>query len=91
MLLSKLTSGAAKPPTHLEEVLSMGPVQPSMMDRLVSAWFHTMSVLQGKPRCPLDGSAPWVAPSLSAVSHCASVRSYYLVRVLENMNCYLPH
>jgi hypothetical protein len=39
----------------------MGPVQPPMVDRIASAWFHTLSTLQAKPRCPLDGSAPWVA------------------------------
>jgi hypothetical protein len=58
MLLSKLTPGTTKPPTRPEEVLPMGPC---------SAWFHTLSVLQAKHRCLLDGSAPWVAPSLSAV------------------------
>jgi hypothetical protein len=73
MLLSKLTLGAAKPMTHPEEVLPTGAVQPPMVDRLASAWFHTLSALQAKPRYPLDGSAPWVSPSSSAVGHYASV------------------
>jgi hypothetical protein len=67
MLLSKLTTGTAKPLTRPEKVLPTGPVQPPMVDRLASAWFHTLSALQAKLRCPLDGSAPWVPPSLLAV------------------------
>jgi hypothetical protein len=59
MLLSKLTPGAAKPLTCLEEVLPMGaPAQPPMVDRLASAWFYILSTLQAKPRCPLGVSAP---------------------------------
>jgi hypothetical protein len=77
MLLSKLTPDAAKPSAHLKELLPMGPVQPLMVDRLASAWFHTLSALHAKPRYSLDGSTPWVAPSLPAVGYCASVWSYY--------------
>jgi hypothetical protein len=62
-----------------------------MVDCIASAWFCTLSVLQVKPRCPLDGSAPWVAPSLSVVSRCASVWFYYLVCVSGATNYYLPH
>jgi hypothetical protein len=57
MLLSKLTPGVAKSLMRPEGVPHTGPVQPSMMDRLTSAWFRTLSVVQAKPRCPLDGSA----------------------------------
>jgi hypothetical protein len=64
MFLSKLTPGAAKP---LRKFSLRGPVQPPMMDHLASVWFHTLSALQAKPRCPLDGPAPWVPPSPSAV------------------------
>jgi hypothetical protein len=39
-----------------------GPIHPMMVDRLASAWFRTLSALQDKPRCPLDGSAPSVPP-----------------------------
>jgi hypothetical protein len=73
MLLSKLTIGTAKPLTRLEKVLPTGPVQPPTVDRLASAWFCTLSTLQAKPRCSLDGSAPWVPPSPSAVGRYASV------------------
>jgi hypothetical protein len=45
MLLSKLTPGVAKPLMRPEEVVPMGPVQPSMVDHLASAWFRTLSVL----------------------------------------------
>jgi hypothetical protein len=82
MLLSKLTLGTTKPPTRPEEVLPMGPC---------STWFHTLSVLQAKHRCSLDGSAPWVAPSPSAVGCCALVWFYCLVRVLGDANYYLLH
>jgi hypothetical protein len=88
MLLSKLTPDAAKPLARPEEVLLIGPVQPSTVDRLASAWFRTLSALQAKPRCLLDRSASWVPPSLSAVGHCALVWSYCLVHVTENMKCY---
>jgi hypothetical protein len=91
MLLSKLTPGAAKPLTRPEEVLPTGPVQPPTVDRLASAWFHTLSVLQTKPRSLLDESAPWVPPSPSAVGSYASVWSYCLVRAAEDANYYLPH
>jgi hypothetical protein len=64
MLLSKLTTGTTKPPMRPEEVLPMGPC---------SVWFRTLSVLQAKHRCSLDGSAPWVAPLSSVVGRCASV------------------
>jgi hypothetical protein len=73
ILLSKLTLGTAKSQTRPEEVLLMGPVQTPMVDHFASAWFHTLSALQAKPRCSLDGSAPWVAPSLSMLDHCTSV------------------
>jgi hypothetical protein len=62
-----------------------------MVDRLALAYFHTLSVIQSMPSCLLDWSAPCVAPSLSAVGHCASVCSYYLACVLEDVNYYLPH
>jgi hypothetical protein len=62
-----------------------------MVDPLALAWFYTLSALQAKPRCLLDGSAPWVPPLLSAVGRYASVWSYCLVRALGDMNCYLPH
>jgi hypothetical protein len=39
-----------------------------MVDRLALAWFRTLSALQAKPRCLLDGSTPWVLPSPSAVA-----------------------
>jgi hypothetical protein len=91
ILLSKLTPRAAKPLTRPKEVHHRGPVQPPTVDRLASAWFRTLSVLQAKPRCPLNGLAPWVPPSPSAVGRCASVWSYCLVRASKNMNCYLPH
>jgi hypothetical protein len=48
MLLRKLTPGAAKPLTRPEDVPPTSPVQPSMVDRLASAWFCTLSVLQAK-------------------------------------------
>jgi hypothetical protein len=60
MLMSKLTPGTAKPLMRPEEVLHTGLVQPSTVDRLASAWFRTLSALQAKPMCPLDGSTPWV-------------------------------
>jgi hypothetical protein len=75
---------------HLEEVHPMGPVQPPTMDRLALVWFHTLSALHAKPRCPLDWSAPWVPLSPSTVGRFASVWSYCLVRVSVNVNCYLP-
>jgi hypothetical protein len=46
MLLSKLTPGAAKPLTCLEEVLPMGALaQTPTVNRLASAWFRTLSTL----------------------------------------------
>jgi hypothetical protein len=90
ILLSNLTPGAAKLLTCLEEVHPMGPVQPPAMDCLTLAWFHTLSMLQTKPRCPLDRYAPWVPPSPSAVGRYTSIWSYCLIRTLGNMNCYLP-
>jgi hypothetical protein len=76
---------------RLVKVHPMGPVQPPLVDFLASAWFRTLSVLQAKPRCPFDGSAPWVTTSPSAVGRYASVWSYYLVHVSGNANYYLPH
>jgi hypothetical protein len=64
MFLSKLTPGAAKP---LRKFSLRGSVQPPTLDRLASAWFRILSALQAKPRCPLDGSAPCVPSSPSAV------------------------
>jgi hypothetical protein len=61
-----------------------------MVDRLASAWFCTLSMLQAKPMCLLGRSAPWVSPSPSAVSRCVSVWSYCLVRASEDVNYYLP-
>jgi hypothetical protein len=58
MLLSELTPGAAKSLTCPEDVLPTGPVL--TVDYLASAWFRTLSALQAKPRCPLDGPAFWV-------------------------------
>jgi hypothetical protein len=87
MLLSKLTPGAAKPLTHPEKVLPMGPVQPPTVDRLASAWFRTLTALHIKPRCLLDGSAPWVPPSLSVVGRCALTYSYCLVHSPGDTNC----
>jgi hypothetical protein len=91
MLLSKLTLGVAKPLTRLEEVLPTGTVQPPTVDHPASAWFRTLSALQAKPSYLLDGSTFWVSPSPSAVGCYTSVWSYCLVRVSEDMNCYLPH
>jgi hypothetical protein len=88
MLLIKLTPGAS---THHEDVLRMGLVQPPTVDRLALAWFRTLSALQAKPRCPLDGFASRVPHSLSVVGCYTSVWSYCLVRVSKNMNCYLSH
>jgi hypothetical protein len=90
MLLSKLTPNTTKPLTRPEKVLPAGPVQPPTVDHLASAWCRTLSVLQAKPRCLLDGSALWVHPLLPVIGRCASVQSYCLVRVTGNMNCYLP-
>jgi hypothetical protein len=69
----------------------MGPIRPLTMDRLALAWFCTLSALQAKPRCPLDGSAPWVPPSPLAVGRYVSVWSYCLVHASEDVNYYLPH
>jgi hypothetical protein len=66
------------------------PVQPPMVDRLASTWFCTLTALQAKPRCPLNGLAPWVPPSPSAVGRSASVWSYCLLRAAEDVNYYLP-
>jgi hypothetical protein len=33
-----------------------------MVDHLASVWLCSLSVLQAKPRSPLDRYAPWVAP-----------------------------
>jgi hypothetical protein len=88
MLLIKLTPGAS---THHEDVLRMGLVQPPTVDRLALAWFRTLSALQAKPRCPLDGFTFRVPHSLSVVGCYTSVWSYYLVRALKDVNCYLPH
>jgi hypothetical protein len=60
-----------------------------MVDHLASSWFHTLSVLQAKPRCPLDKSAPWVTLSPSAVDRCVSVWPYSLVRMSGDANYYL--
>jgi hypothetical protein len=79
------------PLTHPEEVLPTGPVQPPTVDRLASAWFRTLSALQAKSRYPLDGSVPWVPPSLSVVGRYTSVWSYCLVYASEDVNYYLPH
>jgi hypothetical protein len=65
-------------------------VQTMTVDRLTSAWFCTLNALQTKTRCQLNGLAPWVPPSPSAVGRYASVWSYCLVRVLGDANCYLP-
>jgi hypothetical protein len=73
-----------------EEVHHMGPVQPLLVDRLFSAWFRILSVLQAKPSRPLDRSAPWVPPSPSVMGPYALVWSYRLVHVSGNANCYLP-
>jgi hypothetical protein len=91
MLLNKLTLGAAKPLSCPKEVLPMGPVLPPTVDHLASAWFRTLSTLQAKPKCPLDGSVTLVPPSPSAVGRYASVWSYCLVHASEDTNCYLPH
>jgi hypothetical protein len=72
ILLSKLTTGAAKPLTRPEEVLPVGP-RSATDDCLASACFRTLSTLQAKPRCSLDGFSPWVAPSLSTVGRYALV------------------
>jgi hypothetical protein len=71
--------------------LNGAPVQPPMVDRLTSVWFYTLSALQAKSRCPLNGLAPWVSPSPSAMGRCASIWSYCLVHVLGDVNYYLPH
>jgi hypothetical protein len=73
MLLSKLTPGAAKPLTRPEYVLSMGPRSatdggPSCLSLVLYPACAT-----DKPRCPLDGSAPWVPPSPSPVGCYASI------------------
>jgi hypothetical protein len=90
MLLSKLTLIAAKPLMRPEKVLPTGHVQPPTVDRLASAWFRTLSVLQAKPRCLLDRSAPWVPPLPSAVGRYTLIWSYCLVHALDDTNCYLP-
>jgi hypothetical protein len=61
-----------------------------MVDRLASAWFCTLSVLQAKPKYPLNGLALQVPPSPSAVGRCASVWPYCLVRASGDADCYLP-
>jgi hypothetical protein len=93
MLISKLISGTAKPLTRLEEVLPMGPRSvtdggPPCLSLALYRWWW---VAVPQPRCPLEGSAPWVASSPSAVDHCALVWSYCLVRVSGNVNGYLPY
>jgi hypothetical protein len=90
MLLSNLTPGAVKPLTRPEKVSLRDPIQPLTVDRLASACFYTLSALQAKPRCPLNGLAPWVPSSPLAVGRCASVWSYCLLRASGDVNCYLP-
>jgi hypothetical protein len=86
MLLSKLTSGVAKPLTRHEEVLPTGPRSATDGGSPCLNLVCTLSTLQAKLRCPLNGLDPWVPPSLSAVGHCASVWSYYLVRASGDAN-----
>jgi hypothetical protein len=79
MLLSNLISGAAKPLTRSEKFSLRGSIQPPMVDRLASACFCILSVLQAKPRCMLDGSAHWVPPSPSAVGRYVSVLRFFVI------------
>jgi hypothetical protein len=58
MLLSKLTPGTAKPLTCPEEVLTMGPRSATDDGSPCLNLFYTLSALQAKPTCLLDGSTP---------------------------------
>jgi hypothetical protein len=44
-------------------------------------------MLQAKPRCLLDESAPWQAPSLSAMGRCAwsSLNAWYIHREMQTI------
>jgi hypothetical protein len=58
MLLSKLTQAQLSICRVSRKFSLWGSVQPPTVDRHASAWFCILSMLQAKPRCPLDGSAP---------------------------------
>jgi hypothetical protein len=90
MLLSKLAPGAAKPLTRPEEVSLWAPRSVTDGGSPCLSMVLYRSVLQAKPRCSLNGLAPWVPPSPPAVGRCILVWSYSLVHVSGDAKCYLP-
>jgi hypothetical protein len=71
MLLSKLAPCTVKPPMRPKEVL---PIWPYSVTNGEPPYISlVLYPAQAKSRCPLDGSVPWVAPSLSDVDRYASV------------------